>query len=251
MNKVLLIDADALIYYEAFKEQSIEDALVSIKERVLQMCRDNNCYNYIGFLTGGGPDRCFRYDIAKTKPYKGARTAEKPVLFDPIKRYLKDELHCQISSGLEADDLVAYWKYNLGIDSIICSPDKDVLYQIPGTHYNYKWNSYIDRGRLVTTSEEAANKFLWQQCMTGDSTDGIPGITGIGEKKAIAILDADPNTSYEIAVFNKYRAVFGIAEGLLKMLETYRLVYLLRTPADILRELSITLDMPIIRHIEE
>lgn len=249
MNKVLLIDADALIYYEAFKDQSEKDAFIGIDDRMKQICYDNDCYNYIGFLTGSKEDRCFRYDVAKTKGYKSSRVAEKPVLFNPVKNYLKEKYNCEISRGLEADDCVAYWKLNLGLETTICSPDKDVFKQIPGTHYNFKWKSWDDKGRFITTTEEEGEKFLWQQVLMGDSTDSILGIPKVGEKTALAILEKNPSMRYELAVLDKYREVFGIAEGLTRMLEAFRLVYMLRTKEDVMREVNRELEVPIIRQL--
>jgi 5'-3' exonuclease len=249
MDKVLLIDADSLIYYEAFKDQTEAAAFKGIDERFQIICRDNNCYNYIGFLTGGGEDKCFRYNVAKTKGYKSGRVPEKPPLFNPVKNYLKEKYNCEISRGLEADDCVAYWKFNLGMEATICSPDKDVFKQMPGTHYNFKWKDWKDRGRFIITTEDEGEKFLWQQVLMGDSTDSIPGIPKVGEKTALAILERDPTVRYEYAVLNKYREVFGIAEGLIRMVETFRLVYLLRTKQDVMREVNRELEVPIIRQV--
>lgn len=251
MNKVILLDADSLVYYEAYKDQSEEQAFKGIDERFKLICEDNNCYNYIGFLTGGGEDKCFRYDIAKAKAYKSGRVPEKPPLFNPVKNYLKEKYNCEITRGLEADDCVAYWKYNLGVETVVCSPDKDVFKQLPGTHYNFKWKDWKDKGRFITTSEEEAEQFLWQQTMTGDSTDSIPGLPKIGEAKALKVLNERGDLSYHNAVLNKYIEIFGTAEGLVRMTETFRLVYLLRTKEDVLREIGRELTPPIIRKLNK
>ena len=43
-------------------------------------------------------------------------------------------------------------------------------------HYNYQ------KGEFQHTTPETALKFLWQQVLMGDSTDGIPGLPGVGAK---------------------------------------------------------------------
>jgi 5'-3' exonuclease len=64
----------------------------------------------------------------------------------------------------------------------VVSIDKDMA-QIPGWHVN---PTKDDFPRWV--SEEEADYFLALQWLTGDSTDGIPGLPGIGPKKAEKLL---------------------------------------------------------------
>ena len=53
--------------------------------------------------------------------------------------------------------------------------------QIPCRIYDLK-NEY-------TQTPEAAERLLYQQCLTGDSTDGYKGCPGVGPKRANYILD--------------------------------------------------------------
>lgn len=246
-RKVILLDGDALLYYESFKDQTLDKAIENINDRLLKICEDNGTYDYIGFLTVG---KCFRYNIAKAKPYKGTRPVEKPVLLTQLKQYLIDVLKFTWQDQLEADDCVAYWQHNLGHETVICSPDKDVLFTIPGTHYNYQWKSFTDKGRFVTTSEEEANEFLWTQTAQGDSTDNIPGIPKVGEKTVEKwIKENNGKVGLETLIFTKYVETFGAIEGLLRFTETFRLVYMLRTPEDVMRETGLILDKPVINRL--
>jgi 5'-3' exonuclease len=46
--------------------------------------------------------------------------------------------------NIEADDcigIIQTKRKELGLEFIICSPDKDVIRQIPGKHYNYSKKS--------------------------------------------------------------------------------------------------------------
>lgn len=249
MNKTLLIDGDSLMYYEAFKEQTEEEAIEGINKRLLHMCKETGTKNYVGFLTKGS---CFRYKIAKSKGYKSARPTEKPDLLYKLKDYLQNTLKFDIVPQLEADDLVCYWDNELEQETIICSPDKDVLKQMPGKHYNYRWTEK-SLGSWVTTSKEDAEKFLWQQVLMGDSTDGIPGLPGIGEKKALKILDnidIVKHDGYDTAVLIEYIKQFGVAEGVSRFAETFKLVYMLRTPEDVMRETGLVLEKPQIKLVK-
>ena len=141
----------------------------------------------------------------------------------------------------------------LAEESTICSPDKDVLKQIEGIHYDYRWAKDGTMGRFVTTSRKDAEKFLWQQVLMGDSTDDIPGLPKVGEKTAIKILDAGiaNKESYQSIVCNMYVEIFGVSEGVSRFAETFKLVYMLRTPEDVMREIGIELEEPDIIVVKE
>ena len=101
---------------------------------------------------------------------------------------MKDKWQGIQADGMEADDLVCIWAYearDMEIPFVICGIDKD-LKQIPGNHYNYnkKEHCFVD--------DDVANYNLMVQCLTGDNSDNIPGIRGIGPKKAEGILQGVP-----------------------------------------------------------
>ena len=96
------------------------------------------------------------------------------------------------ADGMEADDLLRIWAEEAKAanqDFVICSIDKD-LKMIPGNHYNVKTNE------LTTISEGYALRLYYEQMLKGDPTDKIPGLPGIGDKKAEALL-ANYNTEEE------------------------------------------------------
>ena len=251
---IALIDGDSLIYYEAFKKdsdgnpQSLEDAQLGINKRLSYMLEKVGTDRYVGWLTGS---KNFRYKVAKSKGYKSSRPKEKPALLTQLKQYMQETLHFVIQDGLEADDMVVYWHKQLEEETTICSPDKDVIKQTRGTHYDYRW-SKTDMGKFVTTSGEDAEKFLWQQVLMGDSTDDIPGIPKVGEKTALKILGAGRanKESYQSIVCNMYVEAFGVAEGVSRFAETFRLVYMLQTPEDVMREVGIALELPDIKIVK-
>jgi len=91
------------------------------------------------------------------------------------------------------------------MEYIICSLDKD-LKQIAGRHYNWRKNEFdfvdpIDGLRL-----------FYRQCLTGDSTDGIPGVGGIGAVKSARIIN---DLETEEDMFNSVQAIFNDDERLL------------------------------------
>jgi 5'-3' exonuclease len=221
---ICLIDADSLMYYEMDKP-TLEIAMAGIDQRVGHILKQCNTDKYVGFLT---PPRCFRYDVAAD--YKGNRKGKsKPPIFYALRAYLEQTYMFKTISKLEADDAVSLYSNLSGHKSVICSPDKDVLYQCPGIHYNYRTSEFID------TSVEEGLKFLWKQVLMGDSTDHIPGLPGVGTKTADNWLQ-DRKDNYESFAIRKYTDKLGPVNGVLKLCETFRLVYMLRTDDDCLRE---------------
>lgn len=251
-----LIDGDSLIYYEAFKKESngeyqtLEKAIAGINKRLVYLLDKVGTDRYLGFLTGS---KCFRYSVAKSKGYKSSRPKEKPVLLSALKKYMLETLQFEIIDGLEADDLVVYWDNVLEEDTMICSPDKDVTKTTEGAHYDYRW-SKDGMGKFVTTSRKHAETFLWQQVLMGDSTDDIPGIPKVGEKTALKILSEGSTLAngkpYSSVALEAYIAHFGISEGVSRFAETFKLVYMLRTPEDVKRETGMELVLPPIKKLK-
>ena len=231
-DKIALIDGDSLIYYEMGKP-TLEEALVSIDDRIMQMIEKTEANKYAGFLTAG---RCFRYKVAVSKPYKGNRKhGAKPIIFPAIREYLKQRWNFKEIVGLEADDLVSVYHTDPFGSTVICSPDKDVLYQNRGLHYNY------GKAETVLVDEVHANAFLWKQVLMGDSTDGIGGLPKVGPKTAELWLKNIGREEMPAFVLNKYIEIFGNHEGILKFVETFRLIYILKSKEEVNTEIGIML----------
>jgi hypothetical protein len=240
-DKIALIDGDSLIYYEMGKP-TLEEALESLDGRLHQMFEAVEATHYAGFLTSG---KCFRYAAAKSKPYKGNRKyGDKPIIFPAIKEYLRQHWGFKSISELEADDLVSIYHTDPFGSTVICSPDKDVLYQNRGLHYNY------GKAETVLVDEVESIRFLWKQMLMGDSTDGIQGIPKVGPKTADAWLKDLGREEMPTFVLNKYIEKFGYAAGISKFAETFKLVYILKDKSDVRRELDMELNPPAIYKID-
>jgi len=237
-EKIALIDGDSLIYFEMGKP-TLEDAIDSLDHRLHEMIDRCGADRYAGFLTIG---KCFRYKEAKTREYKGNRKhGNKPIIFYALKEYLKQEWKFEYISELEADDLVAVYANE---NTMICSPDKDVLYQVEGTHYNYRTADFVE------TTDVEAEIFLWKQMLMGDPTDGIPGLPKVGPKTADKLLYDMPLQEFPEFVLKKYIEIFGNHEGISKFAETFRLVYILKSKEDVLRETGIELKDLVINDVK-
>lgn len=157
-------------------------------ENCLQMVKTSleNTLNVLGtkeYRLYLGGRRNFRDDLFAD--YKANRdAAPKPKYYRDIRDYLVREWDARICDGIEADDAVAIDAISLGPDrSIIVAVDKD-LDQVPGRHYNW-----VD-GKEYRVSTREGLTFFYEQMLSGDTTDNIPGIDGIGPVKARKALAA-------------------------------------------------------------
>ena len=207
--------------------------LQSLDGRLAQMFKETGATKYAGFLTTG---KCFRYKAAVSKPYKGNRKhGNKPIIFPAIREYLRQTWNFTSVPELEADDLVSVYHTDPFGTTVICSPDKDVLYQNRGIHYNY------GKAESVVVDEIQAATFLWKQVLMGDSTDGIPGLPKVGPKTADLWLKDVGREEMPKFVLDKYIEKFGNHLGILKFVETFRLIYILKSKEEVQVETGIEL----------
>ena len=183
--------------------------------------------NVMVFLT---PSRTFRHDIAFTRGYKANRKdAPKPVYHAKILEYLRDEYSAITGGDVEADDLMGMAQTP---HTCIASTDKDLM-QIPGRHYNFTKDK---AEAFVTVTPEEGDMWFFEQLLSGDTTDNIPGVPKIGAKKAADIVESYRDDIPELlaVIEDLYQVGYGVA-GLDVMEEQAALLWILRsgeTPAN-------------------
>tara|TARA_Y100000310_G_scaffold338747_2_gene429316 strand:- start:456 stop:1175 length:720 start_codon:yes stop_codon:yes gene_type:complete len=127
----------------------------------------------------------FRRDVWSS--YKMNREGSaQPDSLEYAKELLRENYRCRWVPKLEADDLMGI-AASSG-KAIAVTIDKD-LKGVPGWHLNPDKDTEV---RFV--SKEGANQFFAQQIISGDSTDGIPGLPGKGIKffeKEILVFDSE------------------------------------------------------------
>lgn len=178
---LVLIDGDIVAYRASYSTESStpEDAIDKADELIEEILSattfDGECFEV--FLTGSGN---FRYDIEDT--YKANRSdKERPVHLGAIRDHLVENWGAVVSSGEEADDLIAIRATELGPNAVIASVDKDFL-QVPCKHYNTRTKETKE------VTEEEGLKFFYSQILTGDRADNVIGLYRVGPVKAEKIL---------------------------------------------------------------
>ena len=178
------MDGDIYAFRVACTTENDNEAIAvyRVNEMIENTLAEVEASEYKLFLTS--PDN-FRKHIYPE--YKANRTATKPKHLQFLRDYLVESWQGTVAEKMEADD---YLGINQNESSIICSIDKDLL-QVPGKHYNFVKKEFYE------VDEETGFRNFYTQLLTGDTSDNIKGIAGIGPVKAKKAL-ADSSTEQEM-----------------------------------------------------
>lgn len=216
LENLTIIDADSLTFYSS--KSTIEESIMSIKTRIEDIIKKTNANHYLLTLTG---KNCFRYKIfpayKNSRKINAVKYPQKLKYLKTLKSFLIEEYNSILIPELESDDICSYYKYKLkDFNVTLASPDKDILYQLEGTHYNYGKDTFIK------TNKKEGERFLMFQILCGDISDGVKGIgertdymkktygldnrSGVGESTANKILDIieSRNQNYAAEILKCY-----------------------------------------------
>lgn len=179
LHRDVLLDADTPFWLASLKAESFDEALYNIEEYFKFLRGKLQPKSLKVFLTIG---KCFRYNLYPE--YKANRAkAPRPEHLQALKEYCAKEFSNVVyNTAFEADDLLVEAKLN-NPEALVVTIDKDILYGLPGRHLNPM------KREIIEVSKRSARLWPFIQALAGDSTDNIPGIPGIGIKKATAIME--------------------------------------------------------------
>lgn len=178
-----LIDGDIVRYRTGFASNDVSEAIACVRanETMEQILRAVNADQYRVYLSDSKENN-FRYKLYPR--YKESREKQaKPVHHEALKDFLIQEWGARVTPNQEADDALGIdqtdsWENSHHVEpTVICSIDKDLL-QVPGLHYNWVKNETKEQ-----TYIEGLRCF-YEQCLSGDRTDDVFGIQGIGAVKS-------------------------------------------------------------------
>ena len=186
VDPVVFVDADSILFKTAITSDGMKHEMRTKYKKMLKEIERNTFSEEI-FVAVKGQGKGFRYEIFPQ--YKKNRKPLDPDIKKAIDYLYQYSLDCgaiPARDTWEADDEVAEWvreAYNEGWNYVIAHIDKD-LDMLPGNHYNY--NKIEHYGLSIPDCQ----RNFATQLLTGDSADGIPGVKGIGPKRAAGILDS-------------------------------------------------------------
>ena len=203
---IALIDGDVLLHQSVWEKTSLAECIEKLEE-LITYCQEQ-VFSDDYLIAVGGPNN-FReliYPLYKRSVSREKSRQNKSEFFDELKNYLSNRENVVISYGCEADDLLRIWANEARAadkEYIVCSIDKD-LKCIVGKHYN------LSKQTIEDITEDWADTFYWKQILMGDSVDNIPGIEGIGPKKADKLLEGKTTKEErKQAVIEAYKQAYG------------------------------------------
>jgi 5'-3' exonuclease len=214
---ISVIDADFIPFYTCHNkkdmpEKSLDDCINLANDFINNINKSVNAKYYVGFLTIG---KCFRYNIYPE--YKGNRKyLNQPKYLKEVKQYLID-LGFTGMDGYEADDLcISFKTQNSQYNSIIVSPDKDIL-GICEESFNPRLMQFNYHSK-----EEILYNF-WRSMIVGDTADNIKGIPGMGEKAFSNLLSNPPFNYLDMShlILWCYKQHFGEYKGIQEFYKNY------------------------------
>ena len=205
MSRTIIIDGDVIVYKvaegiaESFELTTEEDdeyiyrnigwaskdaAKEYLENMVDKICKDCKGDEVVICLS----DMQANFRKVINPNYKGNRKSIKPLLYDYLRRYLKESGYkIYEKPSLEADDVIGILATTDKIikgDKVVWSFDKDFK-TIP-----CKFHRATPTGKSVSKiiSPEEADWWFMYQTLIGDSVDGYYGCKGIGDKTARKLL---------------------------------------------------------------
>jgi len=191
---ILLVDADSLIFASCYKKREhpddekyytdIADARNKFDEQYMSIVNHlEEMYNIDRVVTFNGSKGNFRKLI--TRNYKANRKKQEiPPLLHEMHQFVKDQYDSIYGYGVETDDMVARYWYNLtkelGRNEVmIVSIDKDYK-QFPCLMYNYHYK----HKEILDISEDEALYNFYEQMIVGDTADNVNYFKGKGKRFA-------------------------------------------------------------------
>jgi len=219
-----LVDGDGFIYFAYWKKDNLTAAVAHLHELIDNAKNENFC-DYLAIAVGGSDNwrNDFYWGYKKSVGRENSRKT-MPEWLPDLKAELANRPDAILTDNIEADDVIRMWAEQCKAhnkDYIVISHDKD-LDCIEGLHFDpRKWRNYH-------VSEEQSDVSYWKQLLMGDGIDNIPGIKGIGPKKADKLLEGlQTHEERRRLVCQEYYKVYG-NEGYANLLANGRLLHIMR-----------------------
>ena len=265
-----LLIVDSLNIAFRWKHQGVTDFKYDYVRTVESLAKSYNAGNIIITADGGST---YRKDILPTyKANRKEKYAEQTpqeekefamfmAEFSNTLTLLKEKYPVFQFKGVEADDIAAYISMNLdkyGLDECwMVSSDKD---------WDLLINDRVSRFSTVTRKETTVHNwdehydfeipdYITFKCLTGDKGDNVPGIPGIGPKRAVQLMEqyGDVFDIYDACpIDGKYKYIQNLNENAEQLLMNVELMDLLTYSEQAIGEKNIeVINSTLKRHLNE
>jgi len=240
----LIVDALNLAF--RWKHQGRTDFRYEYEKTVKSLADSYKCENVI--MTADGGSSSYRRDILpdykqNRKDKYATQTEEEKIAFEEFFEEYQATLELMEESfpllrfeGVEADDIAAHLvkykdKYGLGSIWLISSDrDWDLLIQDNVSRFSYVNRKEVKIENWHDHYEVTPEQYISLKCLTGDKGDNVPGITGIGPKRAASLITeyGDALTIYDsLPLPSKYKHIQELNASGERILQNYELMDLM------------------------
>ena len=265
-----LLIVDGLNIAFRWKHQGVLDFKYDYVRTVESLAKSYNAGNIIITADGGSS---YRKEIfpeykanrkekyAEQTPQEEKEFAMFMAEFSNTLTLLKEKYPVFQFKGVEADDIAAYISMNLdeyGLDECwMISSDKD---------WDLLINDRVSRFSTVTRKETTVHNwgehydfeipdYITFKCLTGDKGDNVPGIPGIGPKRAVQLMEqyGDVFDIYDACpIDGKYKYIQNLNENAEQLLMNVELMDLVTYSEQAIGEQNIeVINSTLKRHLNE
>ena len=238
-NATLIVDALNLAF--RWKHQGRTDFRYEYQETVKSLANSYKCKDVV--ITADGGSSSYRrkilpeYKLNRKDKYATQTDAEKIAFEEFFEEYqatldLLDWPVLQFD-GVEADDIAAHLvkeKEKYGFEEIwLISSDRDwdLLIQNNVSRFSYVTRKEVRIQNWHDHYEVKPDQYISLKCLTGDKGDNVPGITGIGPKRAkdLIIAYGDAMNIYDSLPINStYKHIQELNANAERILQNYELM---------------------------
>jgi len=243
-NGTLIVDALNLAF--RWKHQGRTDFRDQYVETVKSLANSYNCGRVI--ITADWGSSSYRKEILpeykqnRKEKYAEQTEAEKQAFIDFFEEYeatlelLAESYQVLRFKGVEADDLAAHLvkrKAEYGFEEVwLVSSDRDwdLLVQEGVNRFSYVTRKEVTLNNWNEHYNVSPEEYISFKCLTGDKGDNVPGISGIGPKRAEQLIRdyGDAMTIYDnIPLDGKYKYIQELNANGEVLLKNYELMDLI------------------------
>ena len=238
---VLIVDALNLAF--RWKHQGRSDFREQYVETVKSLANSYKCGRII--ITADWGSSSYRKELLpeykqnRKDKYATQTDEEKQAFIDFFDEYeetlelLAESYTVLRYKGVEADDLAAHLvkrRKDYGLENIwLVSSDRDwdLLIQDGVSRFSYVTRKEVTINNWHEHYEVKPEEYISFKCLTGDKGDNVPGINGIGPKRAQQLIEqyGDAMSIYDcIPINGKYKYIQELNENAEVLLKNYELM---------------------------
>ena len=243
-NATLVVDALNLAF--RWKHQGRTDFRYDYQSTVKSLAKSYDCTRVI--ITADWGSSTYRKGISpdykqNRKEKFAEQTEEERIAFEEFfeefeasLELLAEEYPVLRYKGVEADDIAAHLvkhknKYDLEYIWLISSDrDWDLLIQENVGRFSYVTRKEVRLDNWKEHYEIKPEEYISLKCLTGDKGDNVPGIPGIGPKRAVQLIE-QYGTAFDIynvcPIESRYKYIQSLNENAEQLLVNYELMDLM------------------------